>query len=112
MIILEFLAFIMMCVAIVFDIKVLGIVAIGLFVLFELIALIQSVAYSQKTFVCMTCGKEFTVKWSDLLRTYRNWGVGASGETVTTESGTYKKLWVHCRHCGGYDCGIKMTDKK
>ncbi len=107
MFIIEFVAYTLLCVSVVYDIKFLGFIGLGIFALFEFLAIVRSVVYSKRTFVCLSCGKELKYKWGDLFRTYRNWGWCFPKEIVKNDTGVYKKVWVRCTHCGAYDLGYK-----
>ena len=98
--IIEFIASVLICIAIVFDIEMFGWVAISIWLIIEIIAIIRSIIYSKKTFVCMNCGKEFKLKWTYLLRTYMTWGSFGKKESIEVDNESYKILWVRCNNCG------------
>ncbi len=107
MLLIDYLLYVLMVIYIVWDIEFLGYALWGVFTLSLALAIIRSVIYSRKTFVCLECGEEFRMKWTDLLRTYGVWGSAGSEETVTRDGVEYKRLWVRCKKCGTINVGYK-----
>ncbi len=107
MLVIDFLLYVLLVIYIVWDIEFFEYLLLGLITLDFVIGITRSIIYSKKTFVCLECGEEFKLKWTDLLRTYSVWGTAGSRETVTQNDAEYKRLWVRCKKCGMINVGYK-----
>ncbi len=112
MTIIDYIAKLLMFISIIFHIEYIGLTIICVYALIEVMAVIRSIIYSKKEFVCLECGKKFDLKWTDLVANYRNWGYTNSREIVIFNEVAYKRIGVHCEKCGAKVVGYRNKENK
>ena len=105
--IFRFFEFLVLFIAIFFDNTIPFYILFGITAVLEVVAIIRSIVYSKKTFVCANCGEEFKLKWTYLYLNYQNWGSIGSQEVVEKDNESHKTVWVHCRKCGSLKAWYK-----